>query len=48
MMSGCAGVLTDWIVKQTPSIDETANILAKLVLENVYYFNQENKIIVKQ
>ena len=48
MMSGCAGILTDWIVNRTLPIDETSKIIAKLVLENVYYFNQENKIVVKQ
>lgn len=45
MMSGCAGILTDWMVKNTLPIKETANIIAKLALENVYYFNEENKIL---
>ena len=45
MMSGCAGVLTDWIVKNTLPVDETAKIIAKLALENIYYFTEENKLI---
>ena len=42
-MSGCAGILTDWIVRNTLPIPETAQIIAKLVLENILYFNEENR-----
>lgn len=45
MMSGCAGILTDWMVKNTLPTAETAQIIAKLVLENILYFNEENKIL---
>ena len=42
-MSGCAGILTDWMVKNTLPIPETAMVIAKLVLENIRYFNEENR-----
>ena len=42
-MSGCAGILTDWMVKSTLPIPETAMVIAKLVLENIHYFNEENR-----
>jgi AcrR family transcriptional regulator len=45
IMSGCAGILTDWIIKHTVSIDETSELIAKLVIENLYFFNEENRII---
>jgi AcrR family transcriptional regulator len=44
MMSGCAGILTDWMIRHTLPIDETAKIIAKLALENIYYFTEENNI----
>lgn len=44
MMSGCAGILTDWMIRHTLPIDETAKIIAKLALENIYYFTEENHI----
>ena len=43
MMSGCAGVLRELLVKNNLSIDEASAVIAKLALENVYYFNEENK-----
>ena len=45
MVSGCGGVLTDWILKDTLPTDETAKIIAKLALENIYYFTEENRIV---
>ena len=45
IMSGCGGILTDWIIKHTLSIDETSELIAKLVIENLYFFNEENKMI---
>lgn len=47
IMSGCAGILTDWIVKHTLSIEETSELIAKLVIENLYFFNEENRKINK-
>lgn len=44
MMSGCAGILTDWMIRHTLPVDETAKIIAKLALENIYYFTEENHI----
>ena len=45
MMSGCSGILTDWILKDTLPTDETAKIIAKLALENIYYFTEENRVV---
>lgn len=45
IMSGCAGILTDWIVKHTLSVEDTSLVIAKLVIENIYFFNEENKKI---
>lgn len=44
MISGCSGVLTEWILKNTLPTDETAKIIAKLALENIYYFTEENRV----
>ncbi len=44
MMSGCAGILTDWMIRHTLAIDETAKIIAKLILENINFLNEENKM----
>ena len=43
MMSGCAGVLRELLVKNTLNADEASHVLAKLALENIYYFTEENK-----
>ena len=43
MMSGCAGVLRELLVKNNLSIDEASAVIAKLALENIYYFTEENK-----
>ena len=43
MMSGCAGVLRDLLVKNSLSIEDASNVIAKLALENIYYFTEENK-----
>ena len=43
MMSGCAGVLRELLVKNTLNADEASLVLAKLALENIYYFTEENK-----
>ena len=45
MISGCGGILTEWILKNTLPIDEIAKILAKLAFENINYFTEENKVI---
>ena len=45
MISGCGGVLNDWILKNTLPIDEVAKIISKLALENIYYFTEENHVI---
>jgi hypothetical protein len=45
MMSGCGGILTEWILKNTLPMDEIAKILAKLAFENINYFTEENKTI---
>ena len=44
MMSGCSGILTEWIMKNILPIDETAKILAKLAFENINYFTEENRV----
>lgn len=43
MMSGFGGILTDWMIRHTLPVDETAKIIAKLALENIYYLTEENK-----
>ena len=43
MMSGCAGVLRDLLVKNSLDIDTASLVMAKLALENIYYFIEENK-----
>ena len=43
MMSGCAGVLRELLVKNSLNVDEASHVLAKLALENIYYFTEENK-----
>ena len=45
MMSGCAGVLRELLVKNTLNVDEASFVLAKLASENIYYFAEENKIL---
>ena len=45
MMSGCGGILTEWILKHSLPIDEIAKILAKLAFENINYFTEENRVV---
>lgn len=43
MMSGCGGVLRDLLEKKLLNIDEASVVLAKLALENIYFFREVNK-----
>ena len=43
MISGCAGVLRDLLINNALDIDNASTMLAKLALENIYYFIEENK-----
>lgn len=44
MMSGCGGILTEWILKRSLPIDEISKILAKLAFENINSFTEENRV----
>lgn len=43
ILSGCGGVLRELLVKSSLSIDDASNVIAKLALDNIYYFTEENK-----
>ena len=43
MMSGCGGILRELLVKNTLNSEEASYVIAKLALENIYYFTEENK-----
>ena len=43
MLSGCGGVLRELLVKNTLTIDEAADVLSKLALQNIYSYIEENK-----
>ena len=42
IVSGIYGILIDWIVNDTTSIDETATVLAKLVYDNFIYLEKKD------
>ena len=44
IMSGVAGILVEWIVKDTTSMDETARIISMLVFENIKIYMKENNL----
>lgn len=43
IMGGVNGIIVDWIVKDTTSLDETAEILSKLIFENIKIYIVENR-----
>ena len=43
IMGGVSGIIVDWIVKDTSSLDETAEILSKLIFENIKIYITENR-----
>jgi AcrR family transcriptional regulator len=45
ILSGIGGVLKDWIIKETSSIDDTASIISQLIFENMKFYVESNIFI---
>ena len=43
IMSGVGGILAEWIIKDSASIETTAKIISKLVFDNIMFFVKENR-----
>ena len=43
VMSGTGGILAEWIIKDATSIEVTANIISRLIFDNIMLYIKENK-----
>lgn len=43
IMSGVGGILAEWIIKDSASIEATSKIISQLVFDNIMFFVKENR-----